>query len=194
MSQRTRLLIANKERTLGQLDVAITRLHETRVGLYREVIGKVFRRILLHTPQFSGAAVAHWTIGVNAPAPFYDPSLGRRDLALARTYAGETKPLAMGNPYWIEVAWNREKPKIDRLRREDKVFISNGVLGDADGGKSMELYMESLQDPAYWRQKLRDVNQPYEVVYDSVAHVLGQHWKQGIDPFRVYVPDYGVDK
>jgi len=105
--------------------------------------------------------------------------------------AGSLRPLERGNRYWINVAWNREKPKIDALQRRDKVYITNVAQGDTDNGQSSALYMESLQNPAYWAKKLRDVHRPYEAVYDSVAVVMGRYWKKGVDPFKVYVPQPG---
>lgn len=189
---RGKLLVANKQNTINQLNVAIARMEATTVAIYRDIVGQIFRRILLQTPQFSGAAVAHFTIGVNGPSSLqYDPSLGRQDLKLVSSMAGSLRPLERGNRYWINVAWNREKPKIDALQRRDKVYITNVAQGDTDNGQSSVLYMESLQNPAYWAKKLRHVHRPYEVVYDSVAVVMGRYWKKGIDPFKVYVPQLG---
>lgn len=185
---RAKLRVANKTNTIGQLNVAIRRLENARVAVYRDVVWKVFLRILKQTPQFSGAAVAHWTIGVGKPATFYDPNLGRRDLKLMRTMSGELRPLQRGNSYWIDHAIARERPKLQTIQRGSTVYITNGVLGE--GG---ELYMEMLQDPAYAAKKLRDVNRPYEAVYDSVAVVLGKYWNKKINPFRVYVPDLEGD-
>lgn len=184
-----RLLIANKERTLGQLDVAIKRFESTRVAVYQEAVGKVFRRILRQTPQFTGAAVAHWTIGLDAPSTFSDPSLGQKGIRAARSASGEQRPQQRGSPYWISVAWKRESPKLKRIRKDTRVFITNGVIGD-----SGEMYLEMLQDPSYAAQKLRDVNKPLETVYDSVAYVMGQYWGKRIDPFEVYVPSYGANE
>lgn len=189
---RGRLLVANKQNTINQLNVAIARMEDTTVKVYRDIVGQIFRRILLQTPQFNGVAVVHWTIGINGPSSFqFDPTLGRQDEKRYASLSGSLKPLERGNRYWINVAWNREKPKIDALQRRDKVYITNVAQGDTDNGQSSALYMESLQNPAYWAKKLRDVNRPYEITYDSVAHVMGRWWAKGVDPFKVYVPQSG---
>ena len=173
-----KLGIKNKTKSLAELDLAIKRLGDTRVGLYREAVAKVFRRILLQTPQFSGEAVGSWVIGVNGREASPE-GMGSPGLKQMRRMAGELHPLQRGSRYWIDVAWRREKPKIDRLRRADKVFITNTVFGD--GG---ELYLELLQDEAYWSKRLRDVNKPYETVADSVAFVTAQYRGKRVNPFK----------
>lgn len=179
-----KLGVRNKDRVLRELELRITRMRDIPDELYREVVGKVFRRILRQTPQFSGAAVAHWTIGLGSPNTFYDPGLGRSDLRLARSAAGETRPLARGNRYWIDVAWRREKPKIEQIKKGRAVYITNGVLGDTDNGRSLESYITSLQDPSYAAAKLRPENQVYEPVQDSVAWVVAQYRNKKLDLLR----------
>lgn len=183
-----RLQVANKKNTIDQLNFALQRLEDVQEEVFRDIVWQVFCRIISQTPQFSGAAVAHWTIGVGNPNTFYNPALGRQDGKRLRTLSGQQRPLERGNRYWMDVAKRREKPKLASIKKRSKVYITNGVLGDSDGGASGALYLESLQDPAYWSKKLRDVNRPYEVVMDSVAIVMGQWWGKGIDPFKVYVP------
>ena len=65
---KAKLATKNKAQVLNHLQLRITRLKAIDDEVYRQVIGEIFRRILRQTPQFSGAAVAHWTIGVGAPA------------------------------------------------------------------------------------------------------------------------------
>jgi len=186
---RNKLYIRGKDSTLRQFDVAISTLVGTSNELCREFVGKVFRRVLNQTPQFSGEAVASWTIGINAPAPLpvlsAKQQTGMGDKRIRRL-AGEMRPLKKGSDHWIGIAWQRESPKLQKLKRKDKVYITNRVLGE-----SGELYMELMQNPDYWMKRLRDVNKPYEVVGDSVAHIMAQYLNKRVDAFKVYIPEYG---
>lgn len=187
--QRAQLLIVNKGQALHQLDVMIRRATETRIAIYHDVVQKIFLRILNQTPQFSGRAVASWQIVINGSVePIARSDLGDDEDILATSFTGASAPRSRGNRRWIQVAWRREKPKIARIQRPDKVAFINRVLGDTDNGDSSAFYMESLQDPAYWSKKLRSVNRPYETVFESVEYVMAKYWKRHIDPFRVYEP------
>ena len=179
---KAKLATKNKAQVLQHLQLRITRLKAIDDEVYRQVIGEIFRRILRQTPQFSGAATAHWVIGVGAPATFYDPNLGS-SLKTVRRLAGEVRPLQRGSRYWINVAWNREKGKIATITKGKAIYITNGVLGDTDNGKASPLYLEALQDPAYAGAKLRAVNAPYETVQDSVAWVAARWRGRKINPF-----------
>jgi len=176
-----------KAQALRSIDVMVGAHQATAKGVYHEIVATLFWRILKETPQFSGNAVAHWTIGINAPAPapvVNVPKVGRKRL---RRLAGEIVPLQRGNSYWINQAWARESPKIPKIGRKDKVYISNYVLGE-----SGELYMELLQNPSYWSKRLRAVNKPYEVVQDSVAYVVGAYQNKRTSAFDAWTRDYGA--
>jgi hypothetical protein len=150
---------------------------------YREVVWEIFCRILEQTPQFTGRAVAHWDIQivspegfVRTPPPFDDPNVGRvvNMVDPRRTKKGRfTKRESAqrkGNPMFIEVAKARNKPRLALLRRYDSVRFVNDVQGDSDGRPS-GFYMKELQDPGYWKEKLRSVNQPYETAQESIGVV-----------------------
>jgi hypothetical protein len=80
------------------------------------------------------------------------------------------------------VAWEREKVKIPRIKSGVGVYITNAVTGDTDNGRSIENYLEALQNPAYAAAKLRPQNQPYEIVQDSVAYVAARWRAKGKIP------------
>lgn len=185
-----KLRIKNKDQAVKSIDLAITRLRDTRIALFREAVWAVFLHVTRESPQFSGAMVAHFFIGIDRDESYYDPSWGRQELKLAESMSGQLQPLQRGSRYWIEFARQREKPKLARIRRNSRVYITNGVRGDTDNGRSSENYADDLQDPAYWANKLRSVNQPYIITAESAAAVAAQYSRKKIDPFK-WVP--GVD-
>lgn len=181
---KARLATKNKAQVLNHLGVAIARLRDTEIKLYREVVWKVFTHIVRNTPAYSGAAVAHWTIGIGKSEAFYDSSLGRPNSTRMAIRAGSLQPFQKGGDhYWARLARDRERPKLQRIRRGTVVVIANGVIGDTDNGKASAAYLESLQNPAYAADKLRAANQPYTTVEESALIVATQYWNKKIDPF-----------
>lgn len=178
------MMVRNKKQVLDALQLRITRMKNVEDELYREIVGKVFRRILNQTPLFSAHALGQWSIGIGAPTGFNDPDFGRSDLRLARSQAGEVTPLARGNRYWVNKVWQREKGKLAQIKKGKAVYITNSASGDTDNGKSVANYLEALQDPTYAASKLRPVNQPYEIVADSVAYVVAQYRGRKLDLMR----------
>ena len=184
MSRGAVLTVKNKAATVSQLGVAIARLRDTEIKLYREIVWKVFTHIVRNTPAYSGAAVAHWTIGIGKSEAFYDPGLGRPDSSRKAIREGTLQPFQKGGDhYWARLARDRERPKLQRIRRGTVVVIANGVIGDTDNGKASAAYLESLQNPAYAADKLRAANQPYTTVEESALIVATQYWNKKIDPF-----------
>ncbi len=181
---KAQMLVRNKAQTLNQLGLVIDRLRDTRIDLYRKVVWQVFCHIVRNTPQYSGHAVANWTIGVGAPSDFYDPSLGRPDSMRKAIRAGVGDPLHKdGDGYWARVARTREKPKLDLIRRDSTVYISNHSIGDTDNGASSKNYLSDLQSPGYWQDKLREANKPYITVAES-GIAIAQRWSgKKIDAF-----------
>lgn len=187
----TKLGIKNKTASLAQLDLAIKRLGDTRIALYREAVWELFKHVVRETPQYSGLAVSHWVIGIDAPATFYDPSLGRQGERLLRSQVGALKPLQRGgDTYWARYAREREKPKLALIRRGSRVYISNGSRGDTDNGQSSEDYLASLQNAAYAAKKLRPVNQVYVTVAESALAVSMRYHGKKIDPFSASLPAF----
>lgn len=153
----------------------IRRARETLVAEYREVAKTIFRRILENTPQFTGRAVAHWQVGIDAPDnSFQDENIGKVvNLLKGRhkkdgTFYKQDRALEKGHPTYIEVAWQRNLPKFDQIKRGSKVFFTNAVMGDTDNGESSEFYMQDLQDAGYWLKKLRSENKPYKTVQETI--------------------------
>lgn len=167
------------------IDLWIKRVEDMYVQAYRDLVWKVFCRILNQTPQFTGKAVANWNIGVGAPNYEYDDTLG--DPIEPTMSAKILDPAHRKKDLkWINVAKARNRPKMAMIKRDTRVYINNGVRGDNDKGRSSELYLDSLQDPAYWAVKLRAYNQPYETAQESmmflseqVGRVHGQSFRAG---------------
>lgn len=182
------MVVRNKAQVLGQLDQAIARLSNVRIGIYREAVWKLFCHIVRNTPQYSGAAVAHWTIGIGASAAFYDPTLGRPDTTRKDIRKGALTPFHKGgDAYWARLARQRERPKLAQIRLNTVVVIANGVLGDTDNGHSTQRYLEDLQNVGYWRDKLRLANQPYVTAAESGIAIAMQYHNKKINPYK-WVP------
>lgn len=175
--------VKNKQVVLNALELRIQRMNKVPDEVYRDIIRKVFLRVLRQTPQFSGKAVASWVIGVGAPGSVDSENLGDEGLQLARAMGGGARPRQRGDRRWRDVAWSREKGKIDRIKYGQAVYITNSALGDTDNGKSLESYITSLQDPAYAAEKLRPLHQPYEIVAESVAYVAARYRNRKIPLF-----------
>lgn len=151
------------------IEAMIRHVKSAPIEVYKTTVWKTFLRILRSTPQWSGAAVANWNLSVGAPDFSFNPNVGDEVDLWA------TNERARGDRKWIEFAQQRNRPKLKEITtRNHKVFFCNAVSGDTDGGKSSELYLQSLQDPAYWMQKLRSVNKPYETAQESIIAIAGE--------------------
>jgi hypothetical protein len=154
------------------IDLFMKKVESAGIDLFRDFVWKVFCEILNQTPQWSGKAVANWNIGVGAPDFSWDDNVGDHIDAFALAHE-------RGDEKWKRYARERNKHKLKEIHRREKVFITNAVWGDTDHGKSSHLYLESLQDPAYWTKKLRVVNQPYEIATETMIRVI-RDYKRGI--------------
>lgn len=151
------------------IEAMIRHVRTAPIKVYRQRVWDTFVRILEATPQWSGAAVANWNLSVGAPDFTFDPNVGDKvqDLTAGARERGARK--------WIDYAIARNEPKLQQITtRNHKVFFTNAVTGDTDGGRSSELYLQSLQDPSYWMQKLRSVNKPYETAHESIIAIAGE--------------------
>lgn len=166
-------LIKNASKFDADVNVRMQQVKGLGVEMYKSFIWEVFKRVLRSTPQWSGKAVANWNLSVGAPNYSFDDSLGDEvslyDIARQR-----------GDEKWMRVARNRNRPILATIRYGNKVFISNGVRGDDDGGASGTNYLESLQNSTYWGQKLRLVNQPYETLQETLIIVGTQYGRRGV--------------
>lgn len=159
------------------VEESIHRVNEAFIEQYREVVWEIFVRLLEETPQFTGRAVAHWDIGIDAPSKFRDDSLGSdvnmltgRHKKNGQFYKQDTAH-RKGDLEWAQVAMDRNWPKLQLIHRGTRVYFSNMVHGDNDGGKSSVFYMKSMQDGTYWADKLRGVNKPYETAQETILQV-----------------------
>jgi hypothetical protein len=155
------------------IDLFMKKVEVAPIAIFREFVWQVFCEILEQTPQWSGKAVANWNIGVGAPDYSWDENVGEKVDSFALNV------LQKGDNEWIEYAKFRNAGKLKEIKRREKVFITNSVWGDDDNGKaSSNHYLEALQDPSYWQEKLRTVNKPYEVATETMIRVI-RDFKRG---------------
>lgn len=170
------------------IDLWVKRVEEMYVAEYRKIIWKVFLRILKETPQYSGLAVVNWNIGVDAPDFSTHTYKGNVDVAPLPNSAFPEMillPRSKGDRRAIRVAADRNRPKLQQITRKSRVYISNGVSGDNDLGRTATtLYLEELQDPGYWAKKLRSENRPYETAQESLLFVMAEETRLGRTPLR----------
>lgn len=160
-------LIRNPARVNDGIELFIKRVGDMYVKHYREVAWAVFVEVLRQTPQYTGRAVANWKLTVGSPDYDFDPDLGDKIVSIAGDQ-GIDSAYYRGHPKWIEYAMNANLFKVAQIKRDSKVYITNGVQGDDDRGRANPLYLEALQDPSYWGVKLRAVNQPYETAQETI--------------------------
>lgn len=163
--------VRNKAKTVRDLNLALTRLEESPIALYRQAIWEIFTRIVMQTPQFTGRAAASWNLGINSPDLSFDAGMGD-DLKFSEAGWLKKSNREKGDRKWASESLERAKYVLRRVRRGDKVYISNAVRGDNDGGASSEAYLASLQNAKYWGEKLRLANQPYETAMESAIFVV----------------------
>lgn len=157
------------------VDLWLKRLEPMFVEQYRKIVWMIFMRILRHTPQYSGKAVANWNIGLGAPDYSFDDSLGDERVPSGVKGSWSMPSHVVGDTKWINRAKGRNWPKIAQIQRRTKVYINNAVEGDTDNERTLTpLYLQELQNPAYWVTKLRLANQPYETAHESIIVVVDQ--------------------
>jgi hypothetical protein len=169
--------VKNLPQALGGVDLTFKKLQEMPSEVFRDYVWQVFLRVLRETPQWSGKAAANWNLSIGSPNFNFDDTLG--DAVDLHGVAH-----ARGDERWLRVARARNKPIVARIKARDKVFISNGVVGD-NGGKGALAYMQALQSSSYWMQHLRQVNRPYEIAQESVVIVTEQFGRRGFFAPRV---------
>lgn len=169
---------------MAAVDELIRRTREAFVEDYREAVWAIFCRILEQTPQFTGRAVAHWDIQVDGNTSYFqnddigkqvnkvDPQR-RKSAKHKGQFVKRQVAQQKGNPQFIEIAKARNLPKLKLIHRGSVVRFTNNVQGDDDTGgpqgKKSTFYMRELQEPTYWKAKLRAANQPYETAQESIA-------------------------
>lgn len=142
---------------------------------FQKLVWDVFLRIVRETPQYTGRAVANWNISVGHPdmTVYVEPP----DIDSVTDI-----PWQRGDRKWETVAWNRNRPKMREIKLTDKVFISNGVTGDVDWGDGVSTfsYIQAIQEPGKWRDRLRLENSPYESVQESLMIVTSKYMRKGL--------------
>ena len=167
--------VNNLPQLKAQTEAIIIKAQAIHLDHFRSAVWALFRTILRSTPQWSGKAVANWNIGIDAPDFTVDEQAGEGGGVKTFSKGSNFSPRAAGDNKWIEFAELMNKSKIRKILSKSTVYVSNGVTGDSDGGNSSTAYLASLQDPAYWSQKLRLVNMPYQTVGEVI---LNESWRQ----------------
>jgi hypothetical protein len=167
--------VKNEAQVLDGITLLMKKVEAAPILAFRQLVWQIFYEILQQTPQWSGKAVANWNIGIGAPDYSWDDDVGEKVDLWA------TNALQKGDNEWIAYALFRNHDKVWKdLKRREKVFITNSVWGDDDDGRAdTNHYLVALQDPAYWQEKLRAVNRPYEVVDETVIRVM-RDYKRGV--------------
>lgn len=196
-------MIKNLDKLNKRLDVWVDQVETTTTNKFRREALSMFKFLLETTPQATGRAVANWRVGINTPNKGWNPNLGDEQQIVERkdgtgSYKKWTTYRAAGDPEWInhalryqgykfKAAKRGDKNAHDRLQLGDRVYFSNSVQGDDDDGKSSTFYLDSLQDPKYWKEKLRAVNMPYITVAEAL---LLHSWNAFADGGANYLDDY----
>lgn len=160
----------------GGADIWLKQVAGVLTGEFRQMIRDLLARVLEATPQWSGKAVANWNVSIGEPDYSWNDSYGDYiqwgDDAHAR-----------GDKRWINEARVRNERVISTIRYRDRVHLTNGVSGDAGSymrsDKSLE-YIDAIQVPGLWRDKLREVNAPYETLLESMIIVSTQYQSKGL--------------
>jgi hypothetical protein len=162
------------------VDIWLKQVKSVATEQYRDMVWEIFLRVVRETPQYTGKAVANWNISVGQPDFSFDDSLGDHDIWFDPPDpegSGVAHPDDLrrkGDRKWMQIAWNRNRPRKDAIRYRDRVFISNGATGDSVTGDPNEgfAYIEALQQPGHWRKRLREENLPFESVQESLIYVM----------------------
>lgn len=162
-------MVKNRVGVQRSLQAAIQRVEDAPVALFRQVVWQIFERIVMQTPQYSGRAVANWNLGINAPDLSFDAGMGDELELTGAGYVNNKLAREKGDMKWASEALMRARYVLRKIRRGDKVFITNSTRGDKDGGKSSPAYLADLQEPGYWASKLRWQNRPYETAMESAV-------------------------
>ena len=174
-------MVRNGLSVKAQISMHIARIEEAPVALYRKVVWEIFTRIVAQTPQFSGRAVANWNLGINSPDLSFDADMGDDQSEHASQYAMKSHARERGDPKWMQEATERARYVLRRVKRGDKVWITNAVRGDTADGQSAA-YLKELQDPAKWQARLRWANRPYETAMESAMFVAENYLANGMLP------------
>lgn len=160
--------MSSAEQVAQGIDLWMKRVAFLPTKVFREMTWEVFTKILEHTPQWSGKAVANWNLSVGAPDYSWDPTLGdTADDQYAKRYS-KSSTRAVGHRQWINVALQRNQHVLADIVPNKRVYMTNSVQGDDDKGKASTHYLEALQDSGYWIAKLRQVNQPYQTARETL--------------------------
>lgn len=185
------------------IDLWMRQTRQLTVDVFRALVKDAFYRLLRNTPQWSGTAVANWKVSIGTPDLSFDPGLGERitftdvvigDQSYGIRYEGVQQK---GSERWMRYARSQARPIIDSIHYRDRVYITNGTMGDVDiwslgeheheGERNFPYLAAMHQQGNYWYQNLRSVNKPFETVEESImltnakfARVHGAHAAVGV--------------
>lgn len=183
--------MGRKTKTIeSTLDAWVDRAQARSLTQFRAGIWALFNELLMQTPQGTGRAVANWKIGLDAPDTSVDLDAGDPQEVVDTKGGGSYVRWGhrkKGDLKWIRHAQDENRHLIKagsrgsvaRIQAHTRVFFSNNVVGDTDGGKRGPNYLAELQDPGYWAEKLRKDNRPYETVAETLMTFKWTDFKMG---------------
>lgn len=160
-----------------QLDSWLVKAEKVTTNAFKEVVNDVFDRILMNTPQYSGAAVANWNVSIGTPNLSYDTNLGDK------IPSGEGGRFAKGDTTWMSVPDSFATQVFGKITYADSVYISNGVRGDdaiwSDSkpptNYSFPYLAEEYNKGSSYYQALRSVNLPIETLEETAIAVNNKY-------------------
>lgn len=118
------LRVDNLRRFQLSIQAERARLEKNVTQAYRDFVAKAFQDLLMHTPQYSGQLAASWHILLTNDAVPSQPGWYKKGHT-GRFYGNTFEPGEMGDGEAVAEAWDRESPKIDRIRWNTNVSFAN---------------------------------------------------------------------
>lgn len=117
---------SNSQEFSRQLLAAIDRLDEELSFKFQSWTLRVFKDLVIHTPQWSGDTAANWNYSVNSPDGSYHPIIGKALHWGKEGWANRPEPLQRGDRAAVFAAVGRAQGG-PMPRWTDKVFFTNNT-------------------------------------------------------------------
>lgn len=173
------------------IDLWLKRVRNMTEELYQEMIWDLFKTVVRETPQWSGKAVANWNLSIGSPNmewELYGDANAQERGGLTYGLDGKLRhneaaaPHQKGDRKWATFALNRNRPILKSVKVNDRVFISNGVMGNQAFEDAQDFaYLEAFQTPGKWQDRLRQANLPFQSVQESVMIVTSRWTHRGFN-------------
>lgn len=135
---------------------------EAAVGLAK----RVFDKVLIESPQYSGDFAANWKVSVNAPSTAFKPDAVRPSFAKYHDQDGikQRKPFGRGDPEAIAHA--KAQANWSKIKLGDVIYISNSADHD-------EAYAFKIEEG---KIKFRPVNEGADAVGRRSMQFVANHY------------------